>query len=62
MTDLRRAFQRLARLADRADDGLTDPAEMRERARSWVADLRAKADWLEGQLPPEWRDEKTHAS
>lgn len=55
MTD-REVYRRLALMANRADDGITDPAEMRARARVWVRDLRAWADRVEQAMPADWRE------
>ena len=55
MTD-REVYRRLADLADTDDLGVTDPAEMRARARTWVRWLRAWADRVEGAMPPDWRE------
>lgn len=52
----REVYRRLATMANFAEDGVTDPAEMRARARTWVRELRAWADRVEQAMPPDWRE------
>lgn len=52
----RDVYRRLADLADASDLGITDPAEMRAQARTWVRELRAWADRVEQAMPADWRE------